>query len=72
MPGGGKKIGDIVQEDRIRGGTAQRDRGGEPRTLPAYGISPLNVNFFIDGGWRTLLRIKNNRNIFLDPMNQAT
>jgi hypothetical protein len=28
----------------------------------------LNVNFFIDGGWRTLLRIKNNRNILFGEL----
>jgi len=63
MPGGGKRIVLTVQEDRIRGGTAPRDRGGERKTLLAYGGSLVNGDPFIDGGWRTVLRMAIFRNI---------
>jgi len=68
----GEKVGLVCQADRLRGDTAQRDRGGEPRTLPAYGRSPLYGNSFIGGGWRTVLRIINNCNISLSSCRQAS
>jgi len=66
MPGRGKRIGLTVQEDRIRGGTAQRDKrdgGGDGGSRLETGHVPWDVNPFISDCWRTVLRIKNNRNI---------
>jgi len=69
MRRGEKKIGLAGQEDRIRGGSARRDRRdvrGERGTRLAFGTPRCQDNPFINNGWRTVLRITNNRNIPLD------